>query len=158
MVTLVGGGEAGVFILVGIPIELARIHDGTAHGQGVPVHVLGGGVDDNVSPPLKRAAVDGSGKRVIDDEWHAVSVGGGCKPFNVQHGKGRVCNRLPEHRLCVGPESGLKLLIGALGIHKGKFNAHTAHGDCEKIVGAAINAGGGHHMVTGRADVENGEE
>ena len=82
VVTLVGGGKAGEdssprsprggegfpFVRAGFPIELATIDDGSAHLCGVSVHVLRGGVGDDVAAPLEGAEVDVCGKSFIDNE------------------------------------------------------------------------------------------
>ena len=62
VVAVVGGGEAGELVGVGRPVELAAVHDAAAHAGGVTIHVLGGGVGDDVRAPLDGTAVDGGGE------------------------------------------------------------------------------------------------
>ena len=158
MVALVGGGEAGELVGVGIPVKLAAVHNGAAYGEGVAIHVLGGGVGDDVAAPLEGTAVHGSGKGVVHDEGHAVGVGGLGELLNVQDGEGGVGDGLAEDRLGVGPEGGVQLLLGALGVHEGKLDAHALHGDGKQVEGAAVDGGGGDHVVAAAGDVEDGVE
>ena len=90
----------------------------------VAVHILGGGVGDDVRAPLEGAAVDRGGEGVVHDQGHAVGVGGLGELLDVQHRQGGVGNGLAEHGLGVGPEGGVQLLLGAVGSHEGGLNAH----------------------------------
>ena len=87
-----------------------------------------------------------------------MSVGSLGKLLNVQDGEGGVGDGLAEDCLGVGPESGVELLLGALGVHKGELNAHTLHGDGEQVKGAAVDGGGGDHVVAAAGDVEDSIE
>ena len=52
---MVGGVRLGEFgEAPGSPVELAAVHDDAAHLQGVAVHILGGGVDDDVGTEIRR--------------------------------------------------------------------------------------------------------
>ena len=143
---------------MGHPVEIAAVHDAAADGAGVAVHILGGGVGDDVRAPLEGPAEHGGGEGVVHDQGHPVAVGGGSKLLNVQHGEGGVCDGLTEHRLGVGPEGGLQLLVGAVGGHKGKLHTHLLHGDGEEVIGTAVDAAGGHHVVSAGGDIEHGVE
>ena len=87
-----------------------------------------------------------------------MGVGRLGKALDVQHGEGGVGDGLAEHGLGVGPEGGLQLLVGAVRLHKGEVNAHLLHGHGKQVIGAAIDGGGGHHMVAAVGDVEHGIE
>ena len=91
--------------------------------------------------PLKGAAVDGRCKGVVYYKRNAVAVRGGGKLFKIKHGKRGVCNRLAEYRLCVGAESRVKLLFGAIGGNKGEIYSHSFHCNGEKVVCTAVNRG-----------------
>ena len=158
VIALVGGAQAGELVRVGHPVELSAVHDAAAHGGTVAVHILGGGVGDDVAAPLKRAAVHGGGEGVVHDQGHAVGVGRLGKALDIQHGEGGVGDGLAEHGLGVGPEGGLQLLVGAVGLHEGKLDAHLLHGHGKQVIGAAVDGGGGHHMVTAVGDVEHSIE
>src|SRR5699024_9501002 len=87
VVALVGGGQAGALVGVGHPVKLAAVHDGAAQSGAVAVHILGGGVGDDVGAALDGAAVDRSGEGGVHDQGHPVGVGGPGKLFGVQHGE-----------------------------------------------------------------------
>ena len=74
MVALIRLTEAGEFIGVFGPIEVAAIHYCTAYAGGVAIHVLGGGVGYDISSPFKGAAVDGCGEGVIYNQGHTLTV------------------------------------------------------------------------------------
>ena len=69
------------------------------------VQVFGGGVDDDVRPPLEGPAAPGGGEGVVHDEGHPVGVGGLGELFDVQYREGGVGNGLAEQGLRVGAES-----------------------------------------------------
>ena len=158
VVALVGGGQAGELVGVGHPVKMAAVHDGAAHPGAVAVHILGGGVGDDVGAPLDGAAVDRSGEGVVHDQGHPVGVGGPGKLFDVQHGEGGVGDGLAKDGLGVGPERGVQLFLGGGGGDEGDVDAHLGHGDRDQVEGAAVNGGGGDDVVPALADVEQGQE
>ena len=158
VVALVGGGEAGELVGVGVPVEFPRVHDGPAHCVGVAVHVLGGGVGDDVRPPFEGPAVHRGGEGVVHNQGHTVGMGGPGKLLDVQHGEGGVGDGLPEHRPGLGPEGGLQLRLRAVGIHEGEVDAHPLHGDGEEVEGSAVDGGGAYHVLPAGDDVEDGKE
>ena len=158
VVALVRGGQAGELVGIGVPVKLAAVHDGAAHGEGVAVHILGGGVGDDVTAPLEGVAVHRGGKGVVHDEGHAVGVGRLGKLLDIQDGEGRVGDGLAKDRLGVGPEGGVQLLLRALGIHEGELDAHALHGDGKQVKGPAVDGGGGDDVVSAACNVEDGIE
>ena len=120
MVRLVGSRQPGV---LGIPLEVAAIHDAAAHLRGMTVHVLRRGVRHDVGSPLKGAAVDGCGERVVDYQGHPVTVGDACELLDVEHFAARVRDGLAEQRLRVGTEGSVYLLLGSLLRHEGAVYA-----------------------------------
>ena len=129
VVAVVGGAQAGEFFLVGHPVKPATVHDTAAHTGPVAVHILGGGVGDNVAAPLEGPAVYRGGKGVVHNQGDAVGVGGLGELLNVQHREGGVGDGLAKDRLGVGLKGGVQLLLGAVGGDKGEINAHLPHGD-----------------------------
>ena len=115
VVRLVRLAQAGKFVRMGAPVELAAVHNGSAHRGGVAVHVLGGGVGYDVGPPFQGAAQHRCGEGVVHDQRHAVGMGRRRKALDVQNGQRRIGNGLAEHALGIGAESRLQLLIGAIG-------------------------------------------
>ena len=158
VIALVGGAQAGELVRMGCPVELAAVHDGAAHRRAVAVHVLGGGVGDDVRAPLKGTAVDGGGEGVVHNQGHAVGVGHLGELLNVQYGQGRVGNGLAKHGLGVGLEGGAQLLLAGVGGDEGGSDAHLRHGHGDKVEGAAVDGGAGDDVVPALADVEQGEE
>ena len=112
----------------------------------------------DVRAPLKGTAVDGGGEGVVQNQGDAVAVGGSGKFFNVQHRQRRIGDGLAENGLRIGTEGCVQLLRCAVRLHKGEVHAHALHGHGKEIVAAAVNAGGGHHMIPAGGDVEHGIE
>ena len=94
---------------MGHPVKPASVHDGSAHGRAVPVHVLGGGMRHDVRAPLQRPAVDGRGKGVVHDQGYAVRVRGSGKLLNVQYGQRGVGDGFAKDGLGVGAERCVQL-------------------------------------------------
>ena len=158
VVAFVRRAEAGELVGMGHPVELAGIHDTAANACAVAVHVLGGGVDDDVRPPLEGAAVHGRGEGVVHDERHAVGMGGLGEALDIEDHEGGVGDGLAEHGLGVGAEGGFELFVGAVGRNEGEVDAHALHGDGEEVVRAAVDGGGSHDMVALAGKVEHAEE
>ena len=158
VVALVRRGEPRELVGVGHPVKPAAVHNGAAHRHTVAVHILGGGVSHDVRPPLEGPAVHRRCKGVVHDQRHAVAVGGPGEFLDIQHRQGRVCDGLAEDRLGIGPEGGVQLRLRAVRGHKGGLDPHPGHGDGDQVEGAAVDAGGGHDMVSAGGQVEQGEE
>ena len=158
MVGLIGGGEARELLGMGHPVEVTRVHDGAAYCGAMAVHVLGGGVRHDVGAPLDGTAVDGRGKRVVHDQRHAVRMSRGGEALDVEYRERRVGDGLAEHALGVGAKCRLELFAARIGRDERALQAHAAHGVGEQVVGAAVDGGACHHVVTGAGDVEDGEE
>ena len=158
VIALIRGGQAGELVGVGVPVELAAVHDGAAYGEGVAVHILGGGVGDDVTAPLEGAAVHRGSEGIVHDKGNSVGMGRLGKLFDVQHGEGGVGDGLSKDRLGVGTEGGVQFLLRALGIHEGELDAHALHGDGKKVEGPTVDGGGGDDVVSAARDVEDGIE
>ena len=158
VVALVGRGEPGKLVGVGHPIEVAGIHDDTADGGAVAVHVLGSGMRHDVGTPLNGPAQHRRGEGVVHDERHPVGVGRRSEALDVEHGERGVGDGLAEDALGVGTEGRRQLLVGAVRVHEGAFQPHASHGMGEQVVGAAVDSRGGHHVIARAGDVEHGEE
>ena len=158
VVAVVGSREPREFIGMGKPVKTARIDYRAADGRAVAVHVLGGGMGDDVCPEFKRAAVYRRRKGVVDYQRDTVAVGGIGKTFDVKNTKRGVRDGLAENGLGVRAESSFKLGIGAVGGDKGEIDAHFLHRDRKKIEGSAVNRRLGNDMVAAGRDVEYREE
>ncbi len=140
------------------PREIAAVDNGTTHLCGHTVHVFGGGVCHDVGPPFERTAVDGCGKRVVDDEGHAVAMGNARKLLNVEHSTTGVGDGLAEQQFGVGAECSLDFLLAGVGRHEGTLDAQLLQRHAEEVEGAAVDLVGSHKVVAGLADVEHGIE
>ena len=158
VVTLIRRGEPRELVRVGHPVELPAVHDGPAQSGGVAVHVLGGGVGDDVRAPLDGAAEHGRSEGVVHDKRHPVTMRSLGKFLNIQHRQRRIGDGLAEYRLGVGPEGGLQLLLRAVRGDEGELDAHPLHGDGEEVKGPPIDGAGGYHMVPAGGDIEYGVE
>jgi len=142
---------------MGVPVEISAVHDAAAHGQGVAVHIFGGGVGHDIGPPLKGTAVDGRGEGIVHDQRNSVLMGQTGKFFNIQDHQGRVGDGFPEHCLCVWAERLLDLLLRRVRIHQSHVDALFLHGHCKQVGGAAVNGSGAYNMIPGAADIKNGK-
>ena len=111
---------------------------------------------DDVRAPFDGPAVHGGGEGVIHNQGNAVPVGGRGEHLNIEHAQGRICDGFTENGLCVRPESGVQLFRRAVRRDEGEFNAHLFHRDGKEVIGAAVDGGAGHHMISGVGDVEHG--
>ena len=155
VVALVGSGQAGELVSMGHPVELARVNDCTADGGRVAVDILGSRMGDDISAPFNRAAVDGGGEGIVDDQRDAVFMGNLCKERDIEDSQGRVGDGFTKDSLGVGLESGSQFFLGAVGGNEGKLNAHLLHRDSKQVEGAAIDGGCGDNMIAAVCDIEN---
>ena len=56
--------------------------------------------------------------------------------------------------LGIWPEGSVQLLLGAVGVNKGGFQAHLLHGHREQVEAATVNCGAGHNMVAAAGNIE----
>ena len=108
---------------MGVPIEVAAVHYGTAYRCGVSVHIFSGGVGDDVCSPFKRAAVDRCGKGVVHNQGHTVFVGHPGEAFYVEHVATRIRNGFAEKTFRVRTESGFDTFVVPFRIYKRAFDA-----------------------------------
>ena len=100
------------------------------------------GIEHNVGAKLKGAAVDGSGKRVVDNQGHTVGMGNAGKLLNVEHHYARIGERLAENQFRIGAEGRADFLLACVLVHKSHLNAQLAQGGAKQIVRSAVNAVG----------------
>ena len=158
VVGLVRGRQAGEFLGVGFPVEVAAVNDGAADRGAVAVEVLGRGVRDDVGAPLDRTEVHRRREGIVHDEGYAMLMGDAREALDVEHAHAGVGQRLAEEKLGIRPEGRFDLLVRGVLVDEGDLDAHLREGDAEEIVGATVDRGGGNHVVAGLADVEAGEE
>ena len=155
MVAVIRRGETGILIGIFGPVELSGIDDAAAYTRTVAVHIFGGRMGDNVGAPFKGAAVDRGSKGIINNQRHAMRVGGMGKLLDIQHGEGRVGDCLAKNRLGVGAEGGLQFLGSAVRIDESKVDPHLFHCHRKQVIGSPIDRSGRNHMIATVGDVEN---
>ena len=158
VIALVGRGETRELVRMGHPVKLAMVDDHAAQVGSMSIHVLGGGVRNDIGAPLKGTAHHGSREGVVDHQRHAVVMCGLGKALNIEHGKGGVCDRLAKDELCVGLKGSLQLLIGAVGGDERAGHAHAAHGVGEQVIRTAVNGRACDHVIAGTGNVKDREE
>ena len=122
------------------------------------IHVLGGGVRNDVGAPLKGAAHHGRREGVIDHQRHAVVMRGLGKALNIEHGKGGIGDRLAKDELGIGLKGCLELLVGAVGGNERAGQTHALHSMGEQVVGTAIDGRARDHVIAGTGHVKDREE
>ena len=158
MVGVVRRGESGEFLRMRHPVEVAGIHDRTAHAGAVTVHIFGGGVRDDIHAILERSAIDGRRERIVDDQRHAVTMRRVRELFEIKHDECRIGDGFAEDRLGVRLECRFELFFGAFRAYERAFDAHFAHGHVDEVERTAVDCGGCDDVVAVVADVEQCEE
>ena len=108
----------------------------------------------DIGAPLEGTAVHGRGEGVIHDQGHAVGMGRVGEALDIEYGERGICDAFAEDRLGVGAEGRFQLLVAALGVDEGEFDAHLRHGHGKQVEGAAIDGAARDHMVAAVGDVE----
>ena len=157
VVGVVGGGQLGI-AAAHRPVELTAVHDTAAHHGGVAVHVLGGGVGDDITAVLEGTAEDGRGEGVVHHQGHIVLVRQLGVSFDIEDHQGGVGHGLTEEQTGVLVHHGLDLSIGHVGGGESHLNAHLLQSDGEKVDGTAVDGGQGDDVLTGGGDVQHGGE
>ena len=139
MIAFVGSSKPGELVGMSHPVKVAAVDNNAAYANSVAVHVLCGGVGNDVRAELDRAAVNGSGKGVVNNERHAVRVSKASEFFDIKHRNGGVSNSLAEYRAGVGAELLGKLLLGERLVNKGDVDAHLLHCYAEQVICTAVN-------------------
>ena len=153
-----GRGETRELVRMGHPVKLAVIDDHATQVGRMAIHVLSGGVRDDVGAPLKGTAHHGRREGVVDHQRHAVVVRGLGKALNIEHGKRGVGDGLAKDELGVGLEGGLQLLIGAVGCDERAGQAHAAHSVSQQVIRAAVDGRARDHVIAGTGHVKDREE
>ncbi len=122
------------------------------------VHVLGGGVGDDIRAPFKRTAINGSGKGIVHNEGNAVRMGNVRHFTDIQHAKRRIGNSLRKESLRIGTERFGDFLRRGVLVHESNFNAHFPEGDGKEVVCASVNGRSADDMISSLANIKNGKE
>ena len=158
VVALVGRGETRELVRMGHPVKLAVVDDNAAQVGSMSIHVLGGGVRDDIGAPLKGTAHHGRREGVVDHQRHAVVMRGLGKALNIEYGEGGIGDGLAKDEFSVGLKGCLELLIGAVGGNERAGQAHTTHGMGKQVVGTAVDGRARDHVIAGAGNVKDREE
>ena len=158
MIAVIGSCQAGELIGMGIPVKLTAVNNTTTNCGSMAIHILGGGVGDNVGTPLKGTAVNGGCKGIVHNQGNTMGMGCSGKFLNVQNSKGRIGNGLAKYRLGIGAEGSVQLFLCAVRVNESGLQTHFLHGNRKQIKAAAIDCGAGNNVVAAACNVENGKE
>ena len=158
VIRFIRGAKPGEFVRMGHPVKFTGIHDRSAYGSTMAVHVLGGGVCHDIRPPFDGSAIDRCGECIVYNERYTMIMSGFCKLLNIKNRKCRIGNGLSKNGSRIVPESSVKLLLAAVGRDKGCRNSHLCHGNGNQVKGSAVNRRGCHNMTARLTDVEECEE
>ena len=158
VVGLIGRTQAGELVGMGIPVEVAAVHNAAAYAGGVSVHVFSGRMHHDVGSPFEGAAVDGRGEGIVHDEGHAMRVGDAGKLLNVQHFERGVGDGFAKQSLGIGTEGFADFLFRIVGVDEGHVDAQLLHGHAKEVERAAVDGRRAYEMVARLADVEHGIE
>ena len=156
VIRLVRTGQAGEFVGMSLPVEVAAVYDCSSHTGGMTVHIFGCGMGDNVGSPFKRAAIDRGSEGVVHNQRNAVPV---CNPgelLNVEHVDAWIGDGFPEQTFRIRPESLVYFLFRSVGIHERTFDSELLHGYSEQVESSAVYGGRADEMVARLTDIEDG--
>ena len=80
-----------------VPVKFSTVHNHAANLYGMSVHILGGGVDDNIRPEFKWPAIDWGCKGVVHNQRNPMRMRHFCKEFQICHNQGRIRERLRKN-------------------------------------------------------------
>ena len=140
---------------VALKIEVAAVHDHAAERRRVAVHVFARGMDDDVRPPLERAAQDRRGKGVVHNEQHAVFLGYLCNFVKVEDLDGGVGDRFGENEFRLVVDELFDLFRRRVGIEKAGLYPQFGQSDRKQVECAAVDRGGRNDVVARAADGES---
>ena len=143
---------------MGIPVEIAAVHDGAAYRHSMSVHVLGRGMSDYVSSPFERPAMNRSGKGVVNDKGDAMVVSYPGKLFYVKNFHTGIGDCLTEQELGLGAEGGTDLLFRSSLVYESNVYSKFLQGSPKKVESSAVDVSGCHDMSSCLADVDAGEK
>ena len=132
--------------------------DWGADHDRVAVHVLGGGVGDDIRTPFKRTAINGCGKGIVHNEGNAVRMGNIRHFTDIQHAKRGIGNSLRKESFRIGAERFGDFLRRSVLVHESNFNAHFPECDGKEVVCAPVNRRSTDDMIPSLANIENGKE
>ena len=150
--------QAWELICVSSPVKVATVNNSAANSRAMTVHVLGSGMGHNICSPLKRTAVHRRGKRIVNNQWHAMVMSSLCPTLNIKDNQRRVCNSLTKDALGIWPKCCVNLLVSCIWRDKRALHTHLFKGDSKQVKGSAINGGKRNKVISGLSNVKDGKE
>ena len=138
-----------------LPVELPGVDDQAADRGAVAAQVLGGRVDDDGRAMVEGPHQEGR-RRIVHDQRDPVLPADGRDLGDREDLELRVRKglRVVGARPVVG---GPAEVLGVGGVDEAHLDPLVLQGVGEKVPGAAIEGGGGHHVVAGPGQVLQGE-
>ena len=158
MIRVIRCTQTRELLCVGEPVEVTTVHDTTAYLRSQSVHIFRGGVGDDISTPLERMTVDGSGEGVVDDERYPILMGDTCKFLDVENSTTRIRDGLSKQQLGIGTEGSLYLFLTGILRNESTLDTEFLQGHTEEVIGTSVYLIGSHEMVASLTDIEHGVE
>ena len=131
-----------------VGVGVVAAHDGTHEDVGVAGDELGGGVQDDVGPEVKRTLAQRCRERRVDHGDRAALPGSGRDRRDVSDDDERVGDRLhPDH---VGAVGGRQDGAGVVGRDHADVEAAVRSQAVEDVPDAEVGHGGQHHGAARR--------
>ena len=140
------------------PIKRSAINNGTANSHSMTVHILCGGVNDNIGSPLNRTTIHWRRKRIINNQGDTMRMCSLCPTLNIKHHKRRIGNGLTKDALSRGSECRSNFFIGGIGRDKRALHTHLRKRCREQVKRTSINSGNSHDMASCLSDIKDREE
>ena len=145
----------GRVLAVGLPVELAGVHDDAAQCGAVAADELGGGVEHNISAVLNRADQIGRAEGIVDDQRQTVPVGDGGNGVDVWNVRVGVAQSLQIN--CLGVIlNGIFHFCKIMRVDEGSGDTELGQGVGQQVVAAAVNGLLRHDVVASLGQRLNG--
>ena len=154
VIARIGFCEGRILVGVGLPVELAAVHDHAAQRAAVAADELGRRMDHDVGAVLQRTDEDGC-EGVVPDEHDVVLVGHGRDALEVGLIRIRIAEGLSVYNLRVGPDGSFEGRQ-VVYIDNGMFNPLGGKGMGDQIERTAVEVVRGDNVVAVLQDVLQG--
>ena len=139
-------------LAAGFPVETAGIYDYAAHDRTVAADKLGGGMHHDIRAVFDGAQQPGRGKGVVHDERYAVAVRNGRDRLKIHQIRVRIAQRFHIEQFGVVPDRPLEI-FGIVRRDERCFKALFRERMGKKIVGSAVEVGGGNDVIASPRDI-----
>ncbi len=150
--------KARELILMSHPVKMTAVYDGAADCRAVAVHIFGGGVGNDIGPPLDRSQIHRGRESIVNDQRNPVTMCCRREFLHVKHRQGRIGNGFTEYQLRVRLKRSVQFLIGCVRRYKSGLDPHLGHGNLDQIIGSAVDGGRRHDMAAALTDIEDGKK